>query len=165
MYQLYQSSSYISNFIIFLKLPLIFNRREIANVKNNQSVAKIFQFRPPCFSKLQSIVLEADFYSRGSKLFMYVNPFATFKQKTELRLNFSVFLNTLNLLLHVTTLLPLYDPSLGCKWLLFVNNTFLLFLRNCNLQIAWVKNPVYRCLPHMTIYIPCSIHISLSLLH
>lgn len=27
------------------------------------------------FLKLQSIVLEVDFYSRGSKLFMYVNPF------------------------------------------------------------------------------------------
>lgn len=49
------------------------------HMKGNESVAKIFRFRPPCSSKLQSIVLEADFYSRGSKLFIYVNPFATFK--------------------------------------------------------------------------------------
>lgn len=69
-----------------------------------------------CSVNLRSIVLEADFYSRGSKLFMYVNPFAKILSNRETRVdwNFSIVLNTLNLLLHVT-LFILHDPSLGCN--------------------------------------------------
>lgn len=124
-----------SSFLVFAKLSYIRSNRNSAKTVT-KNVAKRFRVRP-CFSKLRSIVLEVDFYSRGSKLFMYVNPFAKRSNRKQNWLNFSVFLNTLNLLLHVTTFITPYYPQPGLQMaLIFYDNTLVVFFfaRSCNID-------------------------------